>query len=171
MNDGETIERDLADLERYIKAGYLGALRSDGNSITDTTATVFGDYVMMRVQHLLKTRDTSRDQQTAKAYGGCTNCYGKGYATQSSRASGRGISWDTSGIKFCECPRGQQLKAETEQIALAAQGKGRIDEDKFWIDGLFNQDLSQSPFVTIEAFIRRKDELIATLNSKQEKEL
>ncbi|MBT8161443.1 MULTISPECIES: hypothetical protein [Arthrobacter] len=50
-------------------------------------------------------------QEIEKAYGGCHNCYGKGYATQSSRAVARRMSWDTSGIKYCDCDRGKQLKA------------------------------------------------------------
>lgn len=49
-------------------------------------------------------------QEAEKAYGGCHNCYGKGYATQSSSARGRGISWDTSGPVFCGCDRGEQLE-------------------------------------------------------------
>jgi hypothetical protein len=58
-----------------------------------------------------------------------------------------------------------QLMAQRE---TAAKITGRISENKFWIDGLFNQDLSQPPFVNIGTFQRRLAEL-KTL-SKPDKE-
>lgn len=54
-------------------------------------------------------------QETEKAYGGCRNCYGKGYATQKSEVRARGMRWDTSGIKFCDCERGKQLQQLIER--------------------------------------------------------
>lgn len=61
-------------------------------------------------------------QETEKAYGGCHRCYGKGYATQKSEVRARGLRWDTSGIKFCECARGKQL-----ELVIAAE---RLEELK-----------------------------------------
>ncbi len=52
-------EMDLEDLERYVKGSYLGALRSDGFGITDASATIFSEYVMVRVQSLLKQHDSA----------------------------------------------------------------------------------------------------------------
>jgi hypothetical protein len=62
MNDEE-----LRDLAQYIKAGYLGALRSNGDNFTDASATVFSDYVIARFQSLMAIEDASRDQQIALA--------------------------------------------------------------------------------------------------------
>lgn len=65
---------------------------------------------------------------TAKAYGGCANCYGKGYATTSDLWSGYDTDEDigspgggVSGgkpivMKFCTCERGQQLKKWVAQL-------------------------------------------------------
>jgi hypothetical protein len=69
---------------------------------------------------------------TARAYGGCTDCHGKGYATVRSFTSGRDTDWDIGGrgevahyqnpvMKFCVCPRGEQLKG----LVAAPTGEGR----------------------------------------------
>lgn len=65
----------------------------------------------------------SRDQRIALAYGGCTNCYGKGYATYSGEYSARGMKWPDKPIKYCDCERGKQLEKVNERIALEAQKK------------------------------------------------
>lgn len=55
-------------------------------------------------------------EDTAKAYGGCTKCYGKGYATQKEGYSGRigkggkREGWVEDHMLFCDCDRGKQLK-------------------------------------------------------------
>jgi hypothetical protein len=48
----------------------------------------------------------------------------------------------------------------------AAKLEGRIVENKFWRHGLFNQDLSQPPYVNLEMFRRRTDELEAQLSKE-----
>ena len=60
---------------------------------------------------------------TEKAYGGCHNCYGKGYATVNDRWIGHDTDQDigspggtvtggkASAMKFCTCGRGKQIKA------------------------------------------------------------
>lgn len=63
-------------------------------------------------------------EQIHKAYGNCQNCYGKGYATKQEFVSGGGKKWKTSGIKYCDCLRGEQLKQHTEQAVREA----RLDE-------------------------------------------
>lgn len=66
--------------------------------------------------------------KTEMAYGGCHNCYGKGYATVNDRWSGYDTDQDigspggkVSGgnpnvMKFCICPRGEQLAKMVEKI-------------------------------------------------------
>lgn len=62
----------------------------------------------------------ARDE-TAKAYGGCTKCYGKGYATVIEYASGFDtdtdigspggkVSYRKPPIRYCTCDRGKQLE-------------------------------------------------------------
>lgn len=58
--------------------------------------------LMQRIDSYVEAKVT----EIAKAYGGCTNCYGKGYATKQSFFSGRGVKWRTSAIKYCDCERG-----------------------------------------------------------------
>lgn len=64
--------------------------------------------------------------ETAKAYGGCTKCYGKGYATtlEFSEGSEDFGGEDTSRrqlpiIRPCTCARGKQL----DRLLLAVQGR------------------------------------------------
>lgn len=76
--------------------------------------------------------------QIEKAYGGCHNCYGKGYATVNDRWIGHDTDQDigsrggviaggnANAMKFCTCERGEQLKEQIAQIDVAA----RIDELK-----------------------------------------
>jgi len=71
--------------------------------------------------------------ETAKAYGGCTNCYGKGYATVNDRWHGHDTDTDIgspgghvsggnpNAMKYCKCDRGKQLKA---LIARELKAKG-----------------------------------------------
>jgi len=69
----------------------------------------------------------------AKAYGGCTKCYGKGYATVSDRWLGHDTDTDVGSpggyvsggedfaMKFCSCDRGKQLERLTTRITAAAK--------------------------------------------------
>jgi hypothetical protein len=55
-------------------------------------------------------------EETAKAYGGCTKCYGKGYATvrkgRSYRKNGIYKTWEMNDeMDYCTCDRGKQLAA------------------------------------------------------------
>ncbi len=62
------------------------------------------------------------EAKTAKAYGGCTNCYGKGYATVNDQWVGVDTDQDIgspggvvrggspTAMKFCTCDRGELLK-------------------------------------------------------------
>lgn len=53
--------------------------------------------VRRRIRRTVETVNALAIARTAKAFGGCTFCYGKGYAT---------IGKD---IRFCSCDRGKQL--------------------------------------------------------------
>lgn len=70
-----------------------------------------------------------------KAYGGCHNCYGKGYATYRSAYSSYGTDGDIGGfegryyqpyekILFCKCDRGKQLEAIITQECTKARLRG-----------------------------------------------
>lgn len=78
----------------------------------------------------------AREHRLIKAYGGCTNCYGKGYATVNGQWSGTDTDQDigSSGgrvsggnpfeMKFCTCARGKQLKTLIEKYLT----EGEADE-------------------------------------------
>jgi hypothetical protein len=82
---------------------------------------------------------TQRSRITAeveKAYGGCHNCYGKGYATVNDRWMGHDTDQDIGSpggtiqggsdfaMKFCTCDRGKQL----QELFTAEIVEARIDE-------------------------------------------
>jgi hypothetical protein len=51
-------------------------------------------------------------EETAKAYGNCQKCYGKGYSTyfETYEDPARGEKWNKEEMLFCKCARGNQLK-------------------------------------------------------------
>lgn len=51
-------------------------------------------------------------KETAKAFGGCLGCYGKGYSTVIVGYSDEsaGTKWSEKDILYCKCDRGTQLK-------------------------------------------------------------
>lgn len=54
-------------------------------------------------------------EETAKAYGGCTKCYGKGYATVRREWKGRGVREVDESPDICSCDRGKQIKKLLEE--------------------------------------------------------
>lgn len=56
-----------------------------------------------------KTIAKNREEE-AKAFGGCRNCYGKGYGTQTLNYSARRFSKRAPTVVFCKCSRGRQLE-------------------------------------------------------------
>ena len=76
-------------------------------------------------------------EQTKKSYGGCEKCYGKGYATVSSRWTAYDTDTDIGSpggmysggedfeMKFCDCERGTQLGKLIEQRERRARIDGR----------------------------------------------
>lgn len=67
-----------------------------------------------------KKEDELAHSLITKAFGGCTLCYGKGYATQRQTISGgRGRSRIYEVLEpmiFCSCDRGNQLKKHIDRI-------------------------------------------------------
>jgi hypothetical protein len=96
--------------------------------VASVEAVAGGDYTMaplpngMSLKTALEAHLDETIAEVEKAYGGCHNCYGKGYATVNDRWIGRDTDSDigspggiVSGgnpnhMKFCSCPRGIQLK-------------------------------------------------------------
>lgn len=71
------------------------------------------------------------EEKTAKAFGGCTKCYGKGYFTVKRQAESfedfggekTGI-WELDPIKPCSCNRGKQIVEMKESIDKKAYERG-----------------------------------------------
>lgn len=74
----------------------------------------------------LSTYHQSQMEEVAKAYGGCTNCYGKGYSTYQGEYKARQYRWQDKKMKFCDCERGKQLESQMEE----REAEIRIDESK-----------------------------------------
>lgn len=77
--------------------------------------------------------------QEAKAFGGCRNCYGKGYATVISGLRGHADfggdgfqSPPTTHIKYCSCDRGKQ-----SQQLVAQEANKAVLKEIYTIDELF----------------------------------
>lgn len=79
-------------------------------------------------------RDRTKAQELEKAYGGCHNCYGKGYATEIHAEIayadfgdelGGADSRKTEGLRlnFCKCSRGRQLEKLMVQAREHTNGK------------------------------------------------
>lgn len=73
-------------------------------------------YIAEKVLNLI----TQHQEEMVKAFGGCTNCYGKGYATTIQYAQegmpdfgeddGQRLKWKLPEMRFCNCARGRDLK-------------------------------------------------------------
>ena len=77
--------------------------------------------------------------ETEKAFGGCKNCYGKGYATtiefagSSEDFGGEKTSeWQLPRMRFCSCDRGKALKEEIDLIL--EKFKNCVPEEKEQLD-------------------------------------
>ena len=110
--------------------------------------------------------------EVEKAYGGCRNCYGKGYATviegttwsdtDTDIGSRGGSGKDTSQtIKYCDCPRGKQLEQEID--------KARIDKLVSFVSDLNNiqpfEPLKSTPREYVEE--KLKDRIVTIREGKQ----
>lgn len=114
-------------LRQHLKSALLGSTEGSEESYVDNKAKFILDDLVPAVEQLIK-----QDRENiAKAYGGCTNCYGKGYAT----VNDKWIAYDTdqdigspggvttggnpNAMKFCTCERGKQL----EQLTTNSEAK------------------------------------------------
>ena len=78
-----------------------------------------------------------------KAYGGCKNCYGKGYATRLEHYSGRGeidlgtheihIEGQSPYYVLCECGRGRQI----QEMITKVLGRIKDEQDRERVENLF----------------------------------
>lgn len=109
----ELITQDPKELDKVAKNIQDAIRDAISNKIPYAMPPSLED-IKSSLQPLLKeTREA-----VAKAFGGCTKCYGKGYgtATYGTRAEGdfegeRGFIVPTGvHMEFCKCPRGQQLE-------------------------------------------------------------
>jgi hypothetical protein len=84
----------------------LKTFQDHGTSVIETSEEAILDFVT----HVY----TQAVEQTEKAYGGCRNCYGKGYSTemQGGVTAGRyTVSGPKRVMNMCTCERGKQLQA------------------------------------------------------------
>ena len=78
-------------------------------SNTDMTDVQFIKMLKI-IDHYTTTKINEAVKETEKAFGGCKNCYGKGYSTWRHGETYRGSTKNLrNDIKYCSCDRGQQL--------------------------------------------------------------
>lgn len=111
-------------------------------------------------------------QEIEKAYGGCHNCYGKGYATVKSQIIGYGTDGDIGGyegkykrdnpvqMNYCDCERGIQLEA----LNSAAITNTRVQELGAVVSGL------QEGHVPSIISIQQMKDRLATLQKQLEED-
>lgn len=69
-----------------------------------------------RMPEIIKEITTKIEEQTAKAYGGCKSCFGKGYTTNIDKWTGREYEKETPYYLPCSCNRGEQIVQMTKYI-------------------------------------------------------
>lgn len=85
----------------------------------------------------IKTFITQTEALTAKAYGGCTSCYGKGYSTSKTYTSGgRDFTYENNPYIPCpKCDRGKQIERLMEYTeahtrrAVIEECRGSVPKD------------------------------------------
>lgn len=88
-----------------------------------------GKNFLSDVQNRIIPRMEVLQEETSKAFGGCTDCYGKGYATTMVQAgAARWGIWELDPIRPCHCGRGKQIDilGQTKYDAGRAQERTRI---------------------------------------------
>ncbi len=98
----------LTNLEQREREIYKAFLKKQG--VISMPDGIF-EFIMFRIAAI--------KSEITKAFGGCTDCYGKGYATTRETISGghgrSAIHFVVEPMRFCKCDRGTQLKAHTER--------------------------------------------------------
>lgn len=110
-------------------AKRLGMLLRTGDAVSpDTQLKLVMAFVgLEREKAAHTTALEAAKTETAKAYGGCVNCYGKGYATYTQYAAVKGAKWPISGpMKFCACDRGKQLEGMVEAAKREVREEAEI---------------------------------------------
>lgn len=91
------------------------------------SSAALGVDIAVAKESLMAWRDAAI-AKTEKAYGGCHDCYGKGYATVNDRWHGNDTDQDigspgghvsggdSNAMKLCTCDRGQQLGGQIAKI-------------------------------------------------------
>jgi hypothetical protein len=110
--DDEGNCRTCAAEARELEARIVQAIY--GNSPGGTTVSMAK---VKRIQTLITTEANRLAEQTAKAYGGCRNCFGKGYATWRHGETYRGRTTNMrDDISYCTCDRGKQLEQQIDRL-------------------------------------------------------
>lgn len=78
-----------------------------------------------RTKSFLRTALEKVESETAKAFGGCNNCYGKGYATTRIGTASRYHSEIHEEMRFCSCSRGKDLEVKIQKIAEKEYAAGQ----------------------------------------------
>lgn len=110
------IKKEKEQKQIYVKAGRIigetiKQLQQLYQAQMEGQAVIFAChngsiYTQKAVDELLK----ATVDELKKAYGGCTDCYGKGYATTKVQAGHRRATWELDPIRPCTCDRGKQIK-------------------------------------------------------------
>lgn len=86
-----------------------------------------GYFTVSQMEELIATVESNAHKETAKAYGGCTTCYGKGYSTEQQGSIGsahhkiRGPELVYNPCKKCD--RGTQIEKMLEAARRAVIGE------------------------------------------------
>jgi len=109
----ETLDEILTKYKLAVGVATMaGSLAQTPNGVDDAESIYAGARELAKKQ-ILELIVEAREE-TAKAYGGCTICYGKGYATvrkgRSYRKNGIYKTWEMNDeMNYCTCDRGKQL--------------------------------------------------------------
>lgn len=100
------VEEIVEGARTTLHSGLFETYEKDGEIVAVSVAGV----LFYGLSALTSTYSTARAEE-AKAYGGCTKCYGKGYSTQIVQiGNSRHLSKPKTQITYCECDRGVALE-------------------------------------------------------------
>ena len=125
-NSMSNTERSVEEIVEEFKRLTVLDVNLGGWNITYEGALNYKQYEWLT--QTLQTERQKREEaviaereKTAKAYGGCTNCYGKGYATvidstihHADFVGDKTYITPNDPVRFCSCERGKQLEALTQ---------------------------------------------------------
>lgn len=109
-------------------------------------------------------------KETEKAYGGCRNCFGKGYSTVIEYASGYDTDQDIGSpggkvhyrkpdIRFCTCDRGKQLEKQVKTaVREAGSATNKHILERFqqeWDKSIESGDTTLHPYIRAHECLKR----------------